>query len=86
MQNNQPHLIPVPGTEKMVNLQELFKLIENDYPDHLDKIDGMAQNIDSVIRYLSGTISNETDHEELRTIFYILYRLRDVFGGMEVKK
>ena len=85
MQNNKPHLVLVPGTQKTINLQELFRVIAADYGSKLDSIDFITEEIEHAIRYVSGSITNETCATEITEVFGTLYNLKDIFKFMEIK-
>ena len=81
---DSPNLVEVPGTKKTINLNQLFNLIKNEYPDKLDRIDFMAQNIDGIIRFIAESITGDTNMIELRDAFFTLFKLKDIFGSMEI--
>ena len=82
---NNPHIFEVPNTGKKVNLAKLFELLENDYPDKLDKIDDMAERIEFIIRDLAWTANHDSNIDHLRSNIFTLFRLKDIFASMEIE-
>jgi len=77
-------IIKVPGTEKSINLQGLFDLIQISFPFEEDKISNIATAVDNVIRLITENISDDTNKEDLKAAFFTLYRVRDAFENLEI--